>query len=1546
MPNRVYAEGLGSQSPLPLVPKEGFQIRVPKVSPPTELSQGIVPPPTQAGLPVADVGKGIWDYLRIIFDTFKARLETAMNIAWKQAMRGFVQRGAYTLATKLAAGARGQKPLIVRQWNFNDEIDAAFGDFLNNSVGKAWGRDLCETKDPLLKINIEIAARQIVSPFVPGSPISKPRCSFKKIIDNFGDLGKVPAVDVPKLANMFNPESNDIGAVLTLTSGALTAGQQAEKDARTRALAEGSIKSILDPVTGEVRVPAGYVAEQFFKNVVDLPSVVDFLHSDDPYANAVDLFVKTFVNTFASRLMTKIFSEGFTISQGPADFGASGGIEAARLKFRELLRVEFRSGGKTDIVAELESCENSSSTQAVANNCVIDRGFADAILDQKTVGEALSEGQLHGNWAVGQLERGQGKTSDLSEIPSGLYSLRSIQILRKYGIVPVGWEIAAKYITEVEESDLPSTRWTLETISSKDHFNNPQSPFYHLVDRSWVLKSPEVLAKRRGPGERISHFQPVAETVGGEIVTRELPVRLDYNADEQTCIFEDNEGNCKQYGYCTEYRNTWKINPGKSCDAGDVSCQAFVKSDGSVVSYLQNTISKGTAPNECSASNAGCRWYCTDYDEAAGDFTCTGNLDPGKTVHLNNRGIESDNVCSEEEAGCSGFLRLTDFSTGESLPEADVQSRINDEIAKGDTGDYTEISDIKVTQVPFRIAPAYLNCDDPLNASASCGDYAVRCTADEVECKLYTPVTDSNDLPVSAIIDPAADTCPAECAGLNTFYEQPTFFDNVSSFPKQMDLIPDNQQSCQASFSGCEEFTNLSVPAGGGENREYYFEIQSCVQDGAAGATINTYYSWQGSDDTGFQLRVWRLMKSNQDNAPCTNGRGSGSGTGCYDNSNDPLTGEFLSTKKCGPETPSDPNDDPNINPDCVQFIDEGFNTYWRLRSQTVEATDKCVSMRRQVDGSIWNAVPGKGRQCPASAAGCREYKGSDSFGYRLIPLGDSSGRENFSDGDAEGWHDSTATGRPFEKSEDSPLPDGSSAIVLSAAYSWIADLGSTCSNAEGCPAVNDDGLQCTVEDGQQKCGLISREMKEGERYTIHFWAKNTTDQNTDATIKIKSSSGTGADIVFDTSGVPIINDSIWRPYSFGPILFSRPPAADDQLFFDLYRASPVGNVYVTNIELRETGSIYLIKEDPWNIPNTCKPTVDSLGCSEYTDSSGNPWYIKKFSNICRAEAVGCSLFVDTHNSSLAKGDTFKNGYTVLDDNIEYWVDDDSKYCPSDAIGCTLLGQANRSRDGELLFLPSYIELNADNFDRTMCLSDELYCAEYRFAEDKNRTTYFKDPSDRVCVRKEGSFNYCSGSGLACQIDDDCAVGESCSRFFGEVLAKENSEDLCEIEGVTKFIPAYCNEAGADSSTCYVKGCDKKDSTCTALKDPQDPPNCNIDCPLEFNDLGQPIRTKNDGSGTCNECSGPGCNPGCQTYYRLRNSVEEGECATIGINPAEGCVPFYDEVADEIHGDAPNIVSECQPGCEFGDGSPKNEDCQPLSVGEGGKPGCKGLVPK
>jgi len=487
-------------------------------------------------------------------------------------------------------------------------------------------------------------------------PPKKPDCNLKSIRDNWEK--EINSFDfAKKAAGLFDPRQHDMGAAM-YEWGAVFASKAegervAEKERGTRT--EGT-QPPKHSISGEKKSPEDVASEAAKKAAPD-SKAEEQQAPEGVFSSAFAVFT----NTLFSKAMETIVSKGLAalgqVGQDPQKgtkeaeeaaekiaktgsgglYGmgeeslyeeeaspAYGGREATRLAFADLLKVDMKSGGVKDILAELVTCPDRSKPGPT--NCVVDNDLAEAIRQGLTVQQAIDDGDIKGDAVFGYDSFGIEPAYDEG------YPYRSIVILRKYRVAPVGWEIAAQFIKNFHGEK--------ESFNSLiEAYDNPTSQFYGLVDPNWVLKIPEVVCNRQGYGFEVLEYQsatgydqdgngsfddvaPIVDATSGAEMPGDTPPSLhalredNYCADEQSCIYEDNSGDCLSYGYCLAEKRTWNLDT-PMCQDYFNTCQTFT-GEGEPTSYLENTLDWGN----CNIDNAGCAWYCQDYDPITDNWTC------------------------------------------------------------------------------------------------------------------------------------------------------------------------------------------------------------------------------------------------------------------------------------------------------------------------------------------------------------------------------------------------------------------------------------------------------------------------------------------------------------------------------------------------------------------------------------------------------------------------------------------------------------------------------------------------------------------------------------------------------------------------------------------------------------------------------------------------------------------------------------------------------------------------------------------------------------
>ncbi|MCX6796652.1 MAG: hypothetical protein NTW06_04115, partial [Candidatus Falkowbacteria bacterium] len=639
-----------------------------------------IPQPARAEIPVIApttdailLGKTIKDTANTVKEwTWRALVEQLQKMgaqAFSTALRSAMQKIAYDSATWLGSGGHGQKPMFITEgWGpyLNNIADDTAGTFIEE-IGKTGISgvkfNLCE---PNLSVKISVGLGLIE--YQRPSP---PACTFSKMRDNWEQALEDPQF-LNKFQDMFNPTSNDLGYSLIMYQKMI---EQKEKQTGLGVygrLASGGWLNISPIIESGNSVAGSLVGAhsssypQYAAAVATLPWTIaeEALGKDfgNSLVNATNVFLNQY---FLTLLRTKLSQIGrgapsYT-SPYSGNYGgltkaeanpSNGGIQAAKEKLKKIIEPNFTEKADYNILVELTSCPNP--VKAGPTNCVISEKFSQAVQLKKTVGEAMKDGYLDPNGIFGFTSNGQEP-----DYKQG-YPYRSMIILRKYRILPVGWELAAQYIKDKAMNESGSG----ETLNLKDLVDcfDPSDDNYvgyaanwcqGLVDPNWVLKAPQNYCKRQGAGPEILSSEVTTKTEeNGDTSPRkwnELMISRNetYCGDEQSCIKENKDGSCKLYGYCIEDKRKWKFDS-DSCDSIYNTCMTFSNSqDNSSISYLQNTLDYAN----CSADNAGCQAYCEDYNYASSRYTCT--ADAGNKIYLDRDVVE----CDASNEGCHEFIR-------------------------------------------------------------------------------------------------------------------------------------------------------------------------------------------------------------------------------------------------------------------------------------------------------------------------------------------------------------------------------------------------------------------------------------------------------------------------------------------------------------------------------------------------------------------------------------------------------------------------------------------------------------------------------------------------------------------------------------------------------------------------------------------------------------------------------------------------------------------------------------------------------------------------
>ncbi|MBI5254718.1 hypothetical protein HY932_03005, partial [Candidatus Falkowbacteria bacterium] len=449
-----------------------------------------------------------------------------------------------------------------------------------------------------------------------------------------------------------------------------------------------------------------------------------------------------------------------------------------------------------------------------------------------------------------------------------------------------------------------------------------------------------------------------------------------------------------------------------------------------------------------------------------------------------------------------------------------------------------------------------IKIDDDANA---CGKFAKMCSADEVGCEQFT-----NQQTGESIIGAPSyyDYCPSTCAGYDVFEQMASNFE-AGVFPFYM--IPQKAQTCSAQQAGCDEFTNLDVVAKGGEGKEYYSELRLChkpVPDVKSDPVCAPFYTWTGSDVSGYQLLAYTLRDEDKNGQPDITTKDDS--TFC----NQTVYNQNLTNRKVS---------------DCREFYsDAGLKSY-HLYTKTITCSLDCHPYRRTIgnkadcesfggswenDVCIYMAVPKEGKICGKASAGCREYQGSQAgnvesvfnatFEQEAIKIPAEINVQNDLCNPAKTyivgsalvtpivWNGSAAVQTCEFKEHNTTKELAKSAMCDYAGYYW-QDSTQKCLEFEpavfgtyqawkpgvvsteslysgGHSLLLDTNVQATETE-------LTGKIFAGKKYRLSFWAEHNLAPNTQAVVGVKVLGDGGASLSVNTA-VTLQNDNEWHYYA------------------------------------------------------------------------------------------------------------------------------------------------------------------------------------------------------------------------------------------------------------------------------------------------------------------------------------------------------------------------------------------------------------------------------
>ncbi|MBI5229858.1 MAG: carbohydrate binding domain-containing protein, partial [Candidatus Magasanikbacteria bacterium] len=1150
--------------------------------------------------------------------------------AFLSGMQYFINKIAYDSAVWLASGGKGQKPLLFSEPGkyFGDVAKDAAGEALANLNNldflKKAGINLCMPPDINLRARIKLDIANGIFGESTNAPVSKCRWDdIAKAYEKIGEPGYWSKVGIA-----FEPGQNDLSVYMAANNAIKEYSLKKERAARDDAAHKGDTLTPVDPVTGKPTV-----SKEVAKTEAANSAPSESAKKTEAQANALTpsildgtwgaliLGAKTFTNTLASQLMQRLTTRGFFSglegvcyltnnqqkfcpqnSGSATEQGSFGGKTTAALAFADLLTPKIYTVNDYDgtLMAELGACD---AAHRGLYSCAADGSLLAAVSQAKsgkilTVQQAIDQGYLHKDWQL--MPPGNQADNQDPYCFSRAYCYSNLIKLRQVNILPVGWELAA------QKSNFKQP-YTLDFFVK--NFNNKNTIAFHLIDPNWLIKLPPTQCKARVFGQ----FLASAGTAD----------RAEYCADVATCVNEDENGNCSsgQYGYCRQTKNIWHLG-GETCPAQFNTCTALVSRAGEATAYVANTINKGV----CDASNVGCRAYSNTQKFAGvaqGDWEWQ---DGNAQLAYFNKDAQS---CSADAEGCTRFIRQT-----ESVRGADLNLRKAPDYYKCYAGNATPPGTQSgiFTGVTFSSStlawPAnhtdLVKLENSLSAEEKqqCGRFAQVCAAEENGCEAYAPA--NGDPQITGNLS-ASDLCPQECVGYESFIQQSSFFEPVTAAEPQKYFIPSTGESCNADNAGCDEFVNIEK---GGEQKSFFTELHLCSKNPADGAT---YYTWEGSDTTGYQLKSYVLKKDASIAAKVDAniiGDGKGEVPAYLGSENSSTLSDYA--QRCNKDAYANRLTDKNFDTDCREFYDKDGHISYRLWSKTITVDPQgCQKLRKSVsfgantteraktcaetygtwevttNTCVYLAIPSEANTCSAQFNGCRAYKGNGGNNYQIID---------------------TST---FEQATLAP---------------WSGGILSAESTTQGGHSVK---IAKKAKEKVLERVFASSTAQKGTTYLVSFWAKGTAGKE----LKVGLYQGGSADGNTANIENKFALSNNWGVYTAGPFTVNWDK---DDVTLAFKPSDQSSDVFVDTISVRKMQDMVYLMRNSWDTPASCdNPLTDSaglsaggtadapertvpqamLGCAAYTDRAGKGVSAKSFTNICRAEAVGCEEVKDTHNT-------------------------------------------------------------------------------------------------------------------------------------------------------------------------------------------------------------------------------------------------------------------------------------------------------------------------
>ncbi|MFA6429208.1 MAG: hypothetical protein WCV84_01790 [Patescibacteria group bacterium] len=639
----------------------------------------------------------------------------------------------------------------------------------------------------------------------------------------------------------------------------------------------------------------------------------------------------------------------------------------------------------------------------------------------------------------------------------------------------------------------------------------------------------------------------------------------------------------------------------------------------------------------------------------------------------------------------------------------------------------------------IKLPPTELRCTGSSTDVSACSSYAKMCTQAEAGCEGYADDFGNPEIPAIATDN---DRCPASCVGYTEYRKSASAFDLVQEADPALNAYSDasdgapsyfiasTAKQCSQAQVGCEAFTNIGAAGAGGETSAYFSYIRACEKPDA---DSQTYFTWEGSESAGYQLRTWSLQKRTTAKPGAVPPEGAYSaGAPAGPRVLVKRTADQLRVKL--PATCNESTWRGGADPDCRQFYDAAGNTFYRYYSQTVLSTPDCQSYRitrtntddctktggvftTQNNECVYQGFVPESLTCTQEAVGCRAYAGAESGNIQVVL--------------AEAFRSTTSTGK-FRGS-----------IATNRGNEWNNILVST-----EALLVGDQSLRWNAVAGTSEVRVAIPAWSKST-YQLSFWAKAPgTPLSISVLARDEQSASPAADVAL--GNVNLTAD--WQRFVVGPFNGLRDVATTTLV----WTGSLTGgrSVFLDEVVVRQLPDMAYVVRDSWNTPAVCDVSSGGVpephamvGCKNYTDRQAKTQSLRRFTRLCRETSIGCRQMVDTRNSASIGAETFTRedepaipGFgqakTVRPaDRLVYAIDAPESRCSAENASCRAFGKPILSQDRQSIarFETVYFKDDITKYSQGLCRPSENYCEEYAYGAGK---TYFRDPQNHVCQYK------------------------------------------------------------------------------------------------------------------------------------------------------------------------------------------------------------------